>query len=218
MEHLWLICQLENSPNGTKIEEIEACNCPACRTTVMQDAEIQCANYMENKNEMNLYLEITQNPMYAGLAGFFIYIIGIFSVIAFLACRRRCRRVRNMKHEKKLAKRAHEEAYIAEIRAERNSVVGSTCMMSPRTEMKKCQRTSSYQDNYVEMPKPLQRTLSVRSQSSLPQYHNLPYFNTEPIYRQFRDCESPRREIGATPRRIKTPRRLILEQHHDIPE
>ena len=30
------------------------CNCPICKTTVMHDAEVHCANYMQNKNEMSL--------------------------------------------------------------------------------------------------------------------------------------------------------------------
>merc|ERR1719192_70014 len=150
---------------------------------------------------MSLYLEITQNPVYAGLTGLFIYVIGIISVLVFIGCRTRCRRRKQVKYENKISKRAKEEAYLAEIRAERNSIIGSN-IMSPR---------KNYQDNssLYEIPKPIQRNLSIRSHTSLPQYEHS-YFNTEPIYRQFRDCESPRRD-GQTPRRFKNPRRLTLE-------
>ena len=64
------------------------------------------------------------------MAYLYIYIFWTIGIV-FIGCRTRCRRRKQMKYEKKISKRAKEEAYLAEIRAERNSIIGSN-IMSPR--------------------------------------------------------------------------------------
>lgn len=106
-----------NSPLGYNCPKVQCqecncnvdCVCPACENTVVQDTDLLCAHMTENINqnqnticEYNLFvsfnlkliilgMKITQNSLYMGLGIALIYILGILSVIIFLAVRKRCR-------------------------------------------------------------------------------------------------------------------------------
>ena len=84
------------------------CVCPACENTVVQDTDLLCAHMTENINQnqnticefsnsknykkINISgMKVTQSPLYMGLGITLVYILGILSVIIFLAVRKRCK-------------------------------------------------------------------------------------------------------------------------------
>merc|ERR1712131_111020 len=190
----------------TEISEILAdCVCPACENTVVQDTDLLCAHMTENinQNQNTIWMKITQNSLYMGLGIALIHILGILSVIIFLAVRKRCRN-RKAQNLNKMKQTWLDECERASIAASNMNLISprSVRTMTPAL----CQPPTIYAAGDYELPlagshlpRPnkheLKRTLSTRSVG--PQYF------TDPIQYQ-----APARPL----RQPTTPRRLFVHE------